>query len=457
MAPITALSSRLPAACGGEFNGSRGALTTMFIKCSIAILALAVTARPMLGEDAHKPPKGFAPIFNGEDLAGWHGGSTHDPATITTEEQSKWDAEIPQHWSVEKGELVSDGHGPHLRTKKEFGDFEMWVDWKLSPKGDSGIYLRDCPQVQLWDPTNEEAHQHGSDKGSGGLWNNQTHKRFPPVVADKPIGEWNRMYIRMVGEHVKVVLNDETVVDDVVLENYFDRSKPVPMQGAIHLQTHGSETRFRNVFIREIPHDEADEILKEIKGGEEGFGSIFNGKDLTGWTGATDDYEVVDAALQCKPQRGGTLITEQEYDNFVMRLKFRLPAGGNNGLALRVPHAKGLPSDTGLEIQVLDDKPEHYPDLKPYQAHGSVYGLAAADRGYLRPTGEWNYQETVVDGDHIEVHLNGFKITECDLAEARKQPLDGKTHEGAARESGHIGFCGHGDPVSFRDITLKPL
>lgn len=429
----------------------------MFTRLAAAVTLCFITVCAATAEEMNKPPEGFKSLFDGEDLKGWKGGSTHDPATITPEQQAKWNADVPKHWRVEKGELVNDGQEPHLVTDGKYGDFEMWVDWKLSPKGDSGIYLRDCPQVQLWDPTNEEAHQHGSDKGSGGLWNNEAHERFPSVVADKPIGEWNRMYIRMVGEHVKVVLNDKTVVDDVVMDNYFDRKKPVPMQGAIHLQTHGSETRFRNVFVREIPHDEADKILQEIRGGDEGFGSLFNGRDLAGWIGATDDYEVVDGALQCKPGRGGTLLTDKEYDNFIVRMKFRLPPGGNNGLALRVPNEPGLPSDIGLEIQVLDDKPEHYPELRAYQAHGSVYGLAAATQGYLRPTGEWNYQETVADGDHIEVWLNGFKINEADLAEARKSPLDGDKHPGAARPTGYVGFCGHGDPVAFRDVELKAL
>jgi hypothetical protein len=171
-------------------------------------------------------PEGFVALFNGTDLEGWNGGSTADPRKITDEQQAKWDAGIAEHWRVENGELVNDGHEPHLATKKDYGDFELWVDWKLSPKGDSGIYLRDCPQVQLWDPTNEEAHKNGSDKGSGGLWNNQTHERWPSEVADKPVGEWNRMYVRMVGEYVTVVLNDKKIVDNVVLENYFDSAIP---------------------------------------------------------------------------------------------------------------------------------------------------------------------------------------------------------------------------------------
>lgn len=210
-------------------------------------------------------PEGFEPLFNGTDLAGWVGGTTQDPATITTEQQEQWDAEIPAHWHVEGDQIVSDGHGPHLVTAKQYGDFELWVDWNLAPRGDSGIYLRDCPQVQIWDPENEAAHQHGSDKGSGALWNNQQHERWPLVLADKPCGESNRMYVRMVGPYAKVVLNDQLVVDDVVLENYYDRQKPVPERGRIQLQTHGSETRFRRLAIRELPPEESAALLNRIE------------------------------------------------------------------------------------------------------------------------------------------------------------------------------------------------
>jgi hypothetical protein len=422
-------------------------------------LAVALCAIPLVAASAedNKPPKGFTALFNGSDLDGWKGGSTADPRKITSEQQSQWDREVPEHWRVEKGELVNDGHEPHLATKGDYGDFELWVDWKLSPKGDSGVYLRGCPQVQLWDPENVEAHQHGSDKGSGGLWNNEVHERFPTEVADKPTGQWNRMYIRMVGQYVTVVLNDKKVVDNVVLENYYDRKIPVFKTGAIHLQTHGSETRFRNVFVREIPADEADKLLSQLSGGEQGFEPVFNGKDLTGWIGAVDDYEVVDGAIRCKKDQGGNLLTKDVYDDFTVRMEFRLPPGGNNGLAIRAASPEDNPAYKAMEIQVLDDAPEHYPDLHDYQSHGSVYGLAPAQRGYLRPVGQWNYQETTVDGDHVVVNLNGFTILDVNLADVRQHPLDGQEHPGAERKSGHFGFCGHRDPVEFRDVRIKRL
>jgi hypothetical protein len=434
-----------------------------FTRYSAVVLALLVAA----GAAAQSPdqssgapddrPEGATPLFDGETLAGWRGGTTYDPRTITPEQQAEWDAAVPAHWRVENGELVSDGQEPHLVTARDYGDFELWVEWKLAPKGDSGIYLRGCPQVQIWDPTNVDAHDNGSDKGSGALWNNETHERWPSEVADLPVGQWNKMYVRMVGEYVTVVLNGKTVVDNVVLENYYDRKAPVPARGPIHLQTHGSEMRFRNLYIREIAPAMADEMLVQIRGGDDAFEPLFNGKDFTGWIGATDSYEIVDGAIRCKAGHGGNLLTEREYGNFIVRFQFQLPPGGNNGLAIRSPSSDIDAAYEGLELQVLDDTDPKWTDLHDYQYHGSVYGLAPAHRGYLRPAGEWNYQEVVVDGDRVEVHLNGVSILDVDLAEVRERPVDGNEHPGASRTSGHFGFAGHNDPVMYRDIRIKEL
>jgi hypothetical protein len=419
------------------------------------LFALVVTGRA--SAQSSDPPPGFVALFDGQSLSGWKGGSTSNPRTISAEDQARWDAAVAAHWRVENGELVNDGQEPHLVTARDYGDFELWVDWKLAPKGDSGIYLRGCPQVQIWDPTNVEAHRNGSDKGSGGLWNNEVHEKWPTEVADKPVGQWNKMFVRMVGEHVTVVLNDKKIVDGVVLENYYDRKTPVPARGPIHLQTHGSEMRFDNVFVREIPPEESDKLLAELGGGEEGFEPAFNGRDFSGWIGATDEYEVVDGALRCKAGHGGNLLTEREFENFVVRLEFLLPPGGNNGLAIRSPGPDVDAAYNAVELQVLDDGHPMYADLHDYQAHGSAYGLAPAHRGYLRPTGQWNYQEVVVDGSRVAVHLNGVKILDADLAKVREQPIDGREHPGASRTRGHFGFAGHNDPVAFRNIRIKEL
>jgi hypothetical protein len=265
------------------------------------------------------------------------------------------------------------------------------------------------------------------------------------------------MYIRMVGPYVTVKLNDKKVVDNVIMENYYKPELPVYATGPIYLQTHGSETRFRNVFVREISADEANKVLSEIKGDEKVFEPVFNGKDLSNWTGAVDDFEVKDGAIQCKPGRGGNLFTTDEFDNCVVRFEFKLPPGGNNGLALRAPITQDQLAYAATEIQILDDDDPKYADLHDYQVHGSLYGLAPAARGYLRPDGEWNMQEVSVAGDKLTVKVNGYEILNANIAEASKDPLDGKAHPGSARKSGHLAFCGHSDPVAIRNIRVKRL
>lgn len=424
-------------------------------------LVAGLFAPPSLAQDNNQPPEGFLALFDGKTLDGWGGGETKDPQWFETLDYDTWhnyrvklEEQVVKHWRVENGELISDGKGPHLVNDRYYGDFEMWVDWKLmTAGGDSGIYLRHCPQVQLWDPNHIPAHKHGSDKGSGGLWNNQKAGKDPSVLADKPIGQWNRMYIRMVGPYVTVILNDKTVVDNIELENYYHRDQPVYSEGPIHLQTHGSETRFKNIFIRRLSYEESDKLLAQINGNDEDqFTSLFNGKDFTGWTGALNAYEIVDGTIQCKQDFGGNLVTEKQYDNYIVRLQFKTPPGGNNGLAIRTPNANAVPANEALELQVLDDNHIMYAKLKDSQYHGSAYGIKAAHRGFLRPACQWNTQEVTVNGSHIKVVLNGYTILETDLS---KDAPEG--HPARSRTTGHFGFTGHYDQVQFRNIRIKEL
>lgn len=426
-------------------------------------LLFGFTTTVVHGQENNEPPAGFKALFNGRSFDEWSGAKTRDPreiAALSSAERSahltKMKTEIAQHWRVENGVLVSDGQEPYLATTSEYGDFELWIDWQLNPLGDSGIYLRGVPQVQIWDFTNKAKFDRGADKGSGGLWNNTTHERFPKQVADSPVGQWNRMFVRMVGQYVTVILNNKTVVDSQIFENYFNHARPVFMRGPIYLQTHGSETRFRNIFVRELSSAESNQQLASI-GGENGFQPLFNGNDLSGWIGALDDYHVVDGAIVCRSGRDGTLLAKDGYDNFVVRLEFKLPPGGNNGLAIRTPRPDASPAYDGLELQILDDKDPQYAGLEAYQYNGSIYGLVPAMRGYLRPTGEWNDQEVTVNGDHVEVRLNGFQILEANLKAARQKPVDDKKHPGASRKSGYFGFAGHANPVAFKNIRIKRL
>ena len=209
-----------------------------------------------------KAPEGFTALFNGKDLSGRWGISTEDPAKWMAlspekfaEKKAKSILDINKHWRVAGDELVNDGHGLYLSTVKNYGDFELLLEYKTVAKADSGIYLRGIPQVQIWDTTKEGGKWGiGADKGLGGLWNNPQGSKVkdPPVLADKPFGEWNSFRIQLVGENVTVHLNGKLVVDNAKMENYFNRKGGMPKRGPIQLQTHGGEICWRNVFIKEL-------------------------------------------------------------------------------------------------------------------------------------------------------------------------------------------------------------
>lgn len=225
-------------------------------------LAGLPTAPARGNEAAVQPPAGFVALFNGKDLTGWHGMPHVDPRELArmpeadrAKKIAEWTADAMKHWSVENGELVNDGHGAYLTTDKDYGDYELRLEYKTVPLADSGIYLRATPQVQIWDTTKEGGKWNiGADKGSGGLWNNSPGApgKDPLVLADKPFGEWNSVKVIQVGARTTVLLNDKLVVDNAVMENFWDRAAPLFATGPIQLQTHGGEIRWRNVFIREL-------------------------------------------------------------------------------------------------------------------------------------------------------------------------------------------------------------
>ena len=425
---------------------------------ALLFASVALTAAPT-------PPEGFTSLYNGKDLTGWRGGDTSDHRAYLAlapekraERDKTWTADMLTHWKAEGDELVNDGKGKYATTLKEYGDIELTLEYNMAPLGDSGIYLRNVPQVQIWDPANAKEKKNGADKGSGALWNNGLNNgKFPLVVADKAPGEWNTLRIVMVGARVSIWLNGKQTVDYASLENYYDRKLAVPAKGPICLQTHGAPIRWRNVFVREINGAEANKYLASK--GTEGFKAIFNGKDLTDWKGATDQYEVMDGAIFCKPNKGGNLYHKDDLTDFVARFEFKVPSGGNNGLCLRFP-GTGNTAYVGMcELQILDD---NYDKVKgkidPRQVHGSAYGMVAAQRGYQRPIGEWNFQEVTVKGSTIKVELNGFVILDADLSKVDMATVMAKSaHPGKDRKNGFFGFAGHGDAVGFRDLSIKSL
>jgi hypothetical protein len=223
-------------------------LSSLITVLALAPLVVAAEKSERAGPDDNTPPPGFTALFNGKDLTGWKGlVELPQRKKLSGEQlekaQKAADEKYLPHWSAKNGILVYDGKGQSLQSAKDYSNIELYVDWKIGPKGDSGIYLRGNPQVQIWD----------NPEGSGGLYNNQKNPRKPLKVADKPVGQWNRFHIIMKGDKVTVLLNGEKVVDDTPLENYWERGKPLPEKGPVELQHHGNPLYFKNIYIRELP------------------------------------------------------------------------------------------------------------------------------------------------------------------------------------------------------------
>lgn len=412
---------------------------------------------------------GFVSMFNGKDLTGWkgmvEGGNPYKryalkPAKLA-KEQEKADERMRADWIVEDGCLVYLGTGyDNLCSEKQYGDFEMYVEWMLDPAGkepDAGIYLRATPQVQIWDTSRVNV---GAQVGSGGLYNNQVNESKPSKVADNKLGEWNTFHIKMVGDRVTVDFNGERVVDNVILENYWDRSKPIFATEQIELQAHGSKCYFRNIYVKELKRQEPFQLSEQEK--KEGFQVLFDGTNMYEWQGNTGDYILEDGCISMVPSRsfGGNLYTKKEFANFIYRFEFQLTPGANNGVGLRAP-LEGDAAYVGMESQILDCEHPIYKGITPYQHHGSIYGILKADESHktaMKPVGEWNEEEIICDGDNIKVTLNGVVIVEGNIREAVKNGTpDKKEHPGLFNKKGHIGFLGHGSPVKFRNIRVKEL
>jgi len=428
--------------------------------CLLSVFSLGATTAT-----AQQAPEGFRRLIADEGLAGWWGLGTEDPRAIYSLDEDAFAdrrqeslADIEAHWKNVDNVLINDGHGLFLTTDKLFGDFELFLEYRTVADADSGIYLRGIPQVQIWDTTEAGGKwEIGANFGSGGLWNNSPGApgKDPLKHADRPFGEWNLVRVVMVGERVSVWLNGVLVVDHARLENYFDRNLPIPRTGPIQLQTHGGEVAWRNIFVREIDAAEANTLLAQHA--DDDFAPVFNGEDFTGWSGPTDGYEVVDGALRCKPGHGGTIYTDEEYADFAVRFEFKLPPGGNNGLAIRYPGSGDTAYAGMCELQVLDNTHPNYAALEPRQYHGSIYGMYPAHRGYLRAPGEWNFQEVRVVGPRITVELNGTRILDCDTSSLTDFMYEAEKFAGRTRTSGHFGFAGHNDPVEFRKVRIKRI
>ncbi len=346
----------------------------------ILVLAALTPAATSGQHESGSAPEGFIPLFNGEDLSGWRGslGGPTKTASMSQKDrlaaQELADEDMKAHWSVVDGVLRFDGEGHSLSTVKDYEDFELYVDWKIDSAGDSGIYLRGVPQVQIWDTTHEPYYKHDADKGSGGLWNNQKHERHPLVNADHPVGQWNTFFIRMVDQRVTVKLNGQLVVDNVPLENYWDRDQPIPASGPIELQSHGSVLQFRNIYIRELnspvesdkdkPVTPTDRITKLFDGESlDGLYTWIRGK---GYQDPKQVFRVTDGMLHVTGDAMGGILTDKAYGNYHMVLEFkwgdrtwgeRAKSAMDSGLLI---HSTGADGGYGgiwmpaIEVQIIE-------------------------------------------------------------------------------------------------------
>lgn len=398
------------------------------------------------------PRAGWVPLFNGVDLSGWKGlvGNPVSRAKMSPQELAEAQAEADQrmraHWKVVDGTLIFDGMGENICTVKDYGDFELLVDWKIEPGSDSGVYLRGNPQVQIWDPTHYA-------EGSGGLYNNHNYPSQPLRRADKPVGEWNRFRIKMIGERVTVRLNDVLVVDDVPLENYWERDKPIYATGPIELQAHGSKVYFKNVMIREITPYEAQHTPTGPA-----WHPLFNGRDLTGWTCKPGAWIVEKGVLARKG--GSDIWTEDQFGDFILELEFMVDPGTNSGVFFRTADIKDC-VQTGIEMQVLDSYGKQTPGKHDC---GAIYDCLAPRKNVVRKAGEWNHAVITCEGSRINIVMNGDEIIDMNLdewTEPRQNPDGTKNKFRTAYKDmprvGHIGLQDHGRPVWYRNIRIKPL
>ena len=232
-----------------------------FALASLALSLGFVTTWTIAGEKTEKagphdnhPPRGFTALFNGKDLTGWQGLVDLKSRKKMSPEQyeaavKKANEKMHGHWSVKDGILHYDGKDNNLQTVKDYGNFELYVDWKIEPSGDSGVYLRGNPQVQIWDVNGKN---NPKKIGSGGLYNNQKNPSNPLLVADNPIGEWNTFHIVMKADKVTIKLNGKLAVDNTPLENFWEKGQPLPARGPIELQHHGDQLWFKNIYVKEL-------------------------------------------------------------------------------------------------------------------------------------------------------------------------------------------------------------
>ena len=353
-------------------------------------------------------------LFNGQNLDGWQ---------VTGCDVG-----------VEDGKLVLKGGDGFVRTNETHRDFVLELDWRArrEAKYDSGIYIRSAlpEEGKPWPARYQVNLLQGGEGNLLGLKGDQGKAAQSKGLVNA--NDWNHFKLTVVGDTAALEINGQPAWKASGLE---------ASEGYIGFQSEvdgGGQFEFRNVELTDLDYK-----------------PLFNGQDLTGWTGDTKGYFVENGSLVSRENSGGKIFTTGEYGDFSLRFDFKLTEGGNNGVGIRSP-LEGDPAYVAMEIQVLDDTSPRYRTIAPWQHHGSIYGVVASKPGHLKPLGEWNHEEIIANGSKIKVILNGVTIVDADLAKVNGT-LDGKDHPGVNRTTGHIGFLGHGAKIEFANIRIREL
>ena len=394
------------------------------------------------------------------------------------------------------GTTVANTPNTFLATDSNYSDFILELDFKTDSVSNSGVQIRSNSlpwyrdgmvhgyQVEI-DPSKRA--------WSGGLYDEKRRKWLNPLV-DNPVAQkaykpndWNHFRIEAIGDTIKTWLNEVPaayVIDDMTAE------------GFIALQVHSIgkngkpdvEIKWRNIeFITEnlaqysTPSPLTPVVTKNQLTYDEkkaGWEMLWDGETTKGWRGAKletfpeEGWEIKDGVLSVlasgggESTAGGDIVTEAMYDNFEVKVDFKITEGANSGIKYYVDTElnKGEGSSIGLEFQILDD--ERHPDAKlgnheGSRTVGSLYDLIQADTSkHMHPIRQWNTAHIVSKNNQVEHWLNGVKILEYERgSEDFLQLVSESKYKDwpnfGMLEKGNILLQDHGDLVSFRNIKIK--
>lgn len=376
---------------------------------------------------------GFIDLFNGKDLDGW----TQRNGTATYRVEG--DCIV--------GKTSEGSPNSFLCTNQSYSDFELKFEVKVDSALNSGVQIRsqtkdDKPGERVNGPQVEIS----TDKMAGyvygeaaGGWMTADKDRQPHDYFKD--GQWNLYQVVAFGNRIQTFINGTPIGDLVHDERYASHPK-----GFIGLQVHGIgsgqgpyEVRWRNIKLRDLS----------------GFKSLYNGKDLTGWTTQGNWLPQSDGSLLIQPREGELgwerynmyLWSEKKYKDFVVDVEYAYCAKGNSGVYFRVGDPAN-PVKSGIEIQILDCFEKQAGQWTSHDHGGLVSTDVAAVKNMSRAPGQWNRMVITCLGNKVKVELNGEQILDAELDQT---PLKDRPSEG------YLGFQDHGRPndIKFRNIRIR--